>query len=118
MGLQVSAQVGAVGEGARAVRARERFLARVRPDVALQKPRPGEGFAAQKALARQRVRSDVHLQGAQGDVDFVAVFATEGFLVGRLLGGAVQLLVFGQAAVGRVGLVAIGTLVAGRRTGR
>ena len=118
VGLQVGAQVGAVGEGAGAVRAGERLLARVRPDVALQEPRPGEGLAAQEALAGQRVRADVHLQGAQRDVDLLAVLAAEGFLVGRLLGRAVQLLVLRQTAVGRVGLVAIRALVAGRRSGR
>jgi len=40
--LQVRAQVRLVGEGARAVRARERLLARVRPDVSLEQPWPGE----------------------------------------------------------------------------
>ena len=63
------------------------------------------------------MRADVHFQGAQRDVDLLAMFAAERFLVGRLLGGAVKLLVFGQTAISRVGLVTIGTLIAGRCSG-
>lgn len=36
MSLEMSSQVGAVGEGSAAVVARERFLTRVRADVSLQ----------------------------------------------------------------------------------
>jgi len=56
------------------------------------------------------VRPNVHLEGAQTDVDFVAVFTAEGFF--GLLLDAVELLVLGQPAVGRVGFMAIGALVA------
>lgn len=114
MGLEMSAQVGAVGKGARAVLAREGFLARVCPDVTLEEPWSGEGLTAQKALAGQRVRPDVHLEGAQRNVDLFAVLAAKGLFVSRLLSGAVQLLVLGQTAVGRIGLVTIWALVAGR----
>ena len=92
----------------------EGFLARVRPDVTLQKPRTRESLTAQEALAGQCVRADVHLEGTERDVNLLAVFAAEGFLVGGLLGGAVKLLMFSQPAVSRVGLVTIGALVAGR----
>ncbi len=113
MGLEMSAQVGAVGEGARAVLAREGFLARVRPDVTLKEPRSREGLATQKALAGQRVRPDVHLEGAQRNVNLFAVLAAKGLFVGRLLSGAVQFLVLCQTAVSRVGLVTVRALVAG-----
>ena len=113
--LQVGAQVGPVGEGARAVRTREGLLARVGADVALQQPRPREGLAAEHALAGQRVRADVHLERAQRHVDLVAVLAAERLF--GLVGGAVQFLVLGQAAIGRVRLVAVGALVARRRRG-
>ena len=96
------------------MRTGEWFLAGVRPNVTLQEPRAGESLAAQKTLAGQCVRADVHLEGTQRDVDLLAVFAAKGFLVGGLLSDAVKFLVFGQSAVGRVGLVAIGALVAGR----
>jgi len=110
--LQMSPQVGPVRKGARAVRAAERLLPRVGPDVTLQEPRPREGLSAEHTLARQRVRSDVHLQGPQADVDLVAVLAAERLF--DLLLDAVQFLVFGQSAVGRVGLVAVGALVTRR----
>jgi len=113
--LKVGAQVGSVRKRAGAVRAGEGLLARMCPDVTLKEPRPGEGFPTQKALTRQRVRPDVHLESSKGDVHLLAVFAAEGFLAGRLLSGAVKLLVFCEAAIGRIGLVAIRALVAGGR---
>lgn len=100
------------------MRAREGLLARVRADVTLQQPRPGEGLSAKEALARQRVGADVHFQGAQRDVDLLAMLAAERLLAGRLLGSAVKLLMLGQSAVSGVRLVAIGALIAGRCAGR
>ena len=103
VGLQVRPQVGPVGEGASAVGAGEGLLARVRPEVALQQPGPGEGLAAHAALARQGVRPDVHLERAQGHVGLVAVLAAELLLDLR---GAVELLVLGQPREGGVALAA------------
>jgi len=75
VGLQVRAQIGPIGERAVTVLARERFLAGMRAYVALQQPRAAESFTAQFAYARQGVRADVHLQGAQGVVGLVAILA-------------------------------------------
>lgn len=61
-------------------------LTRVGADVALQQPGPGEGLSAGRADARQRVASDVHLQGAQAEVLLVAVFAVEGLPRLRVFG--------------------------------
>lgn len=91
------------------MRATEGFLARVGPDVTLEQPRSGEGLTTQHAFTRQRVGPNVHFEGTQTNVDFIAVFTAEGFF--GLLLDAVQFLVFGQPAVGRVGFVAIGALV-------
>lgn len=113
MGLQVGAQVRAVGERPIAVRAREGLLPRVRPDVALQQPGARERLAAYRALAGQRVRADVHLEGAQRHVHLLAVLAAEG-LARALARRAVELAVFGQAREGRVALPAVGTLVPDR----
>lgn len=77
MGLKMCAQIGTIGERAVAVGAGERFLAGVGAYVALKEPRSREGFAANRALARQRVRSDVHFQRAQRNVHFFTVLATE-----------------------------------------
>lgn len=119
VGLQVGAQVGPVGESPVAVLARERLLAGVGADVALQQPRPAERLAAYVAYARQRVRADVHLERAERVVRLVAVLAAE-----RLDGamrhvvGAVILLVLGQTGNGRVRFRASDALVpsrAGRR---
>lgn len=77
VGLQMGPQVGPVGEGSMALVALEGLLARVRPDVALKQPRSAEGLAADFALARQCVRSDVHLEGSHGGVLLAAVLAAE-----------------------------------------
>ena len=70
------------------------------------------------ALARQRVRPDVHLQRAQAHVHFLAVLAREGLF--RLAFGsrAVELLVLGQTGVSGVGFAAVGALVPRRRRRR
>ncbi len=65
MRLHVSAQIGSIGERSSANVTLERFLARVRAHMTLQQPRTTETLAADFALARQRVRSDVHLKRAQ-----------------------------------------------------
>ena len=56
-------QVAFIRKGAGAMGAGKRLLPGVRSHVALQQPRPGEGFAAVWALAGQGVRPNVHLQG-------------------------------------------------------
>ena len=95
--LHVGAQIRSVGEGARTNVALEGLLARVGAHVALEEPGPREALAAELALAGQGVRADVHLEGAEGRVRLVAVLAGEVLLH---LGGAVELLVLAQAAVG------------------
>ena len=107
--LHVSAQVGAVGKGARANLAPKRLLARVRAHVALEQPRSTEALAAYLALARQRVRANVHLERTERCVHLVAVLARE---VLEHLGAAVELLVLGEAAECRVALAAAVALIA------
>ena len=58
--LDVSAQVGLVGERLAAVRTSERLFTGVRADVTLQQPRPGEAFTALGTLAALTVRPHVH----------------------------------------------------------
>ena len=48
----------------------------VRSNVALQQPRPGEGFAAVRTLAALTVGADVHRESRYRHVDFVAMRAT------------------------------------------
>ena len=103
--LQVRAQVALVGEGARAVVAGEGLLPGVRAHVALQQPGPGEALAADVALAGQRVRADVHLQGGEGGVALATVLAGEA--AGDLV-AAVQLAVLGVAGLRGEGLLALG----------
>lgn len=78
VGLEVGARVGAVGEGAAAVRTRKGLLAGVCPDVPLQQPGPGEGLAAGGTNAGQRVGALVHLEGSQTAVLLAAELAGEG----------------------------------------
>lgn len=63
------------------------------PEVALEQPGPGEGLAADGAEAGQRVRADVHLEGAQAAVLLVTELAGEAALGLQV---AVQLLMPGQ----------------------
>lgn len=111
-------QIAPIGERAIAVLTAEWLLPGVSPDVTLEQPRPGERFSTEMTLAGQRVRSDVHLQCSQTDVDLLAVLAREGFLRLALGRGAMELLVFRQAGVRRVGFTAIGALVPRRRCRR
>lgn len=112
--LQMSPQIGTVGKGALAVLAVEGLLSGVRANVSLQQPGARKGLSADVALAGQRVRPDVHLEGAQGHVHFVAVLAAK-----RLLGlvalsrGTVELLVLREATEGGVGLAAVRARVPG-----
>lgn len=86
------------------MRAGEGFFTCVSSDMSLQKPRSGEGFAADFADARKRVTPDMHLQGPKADVFLVTVFAAERFSGLRV---TVQLLMFGQSSKSRVRLVAL-----------
>lgn len=110
MRLQMRPQVRPVRERPVAVVAGERLLPRVRPYVSLEQPRPGERLAAHGAFAWQGVGPDMHLQRAEGDVDLLAVLATE-LLLRTFACGAVELPVFRQAGKGGVTLPAIRTLV-------
>ena len=71
--LDVSAQVGLVGERFATVRATERFLSGMRPEMTLEKPWSRESLAALRASAALTVRPDVHAVGRRRGVDFVAV---------------------------------------------
>ena len=84
------------------------------PNVALKQPGPRERLAADGANAGQRVRADVHFEGAQAGVLLVAVLAGKAALSLQV---AVQLLVPGQPSHCVVGLVAVGTLEATWRGG-
>lgn len=58
----------------------------------------------------------MHFERAQRDVSFVAVLAAKRFLhLITLGGGTVELLVFGEAGEGGVGLLTVGALIAWRR---
>lgn len=118
--LQMGPEITSVGERAVAVLTAERLLAGVRTNVTLEQPRPGKRLAAHCTLARQRVRSDVHLERAQTDVHLVAGLAREGLLRLALGGRAVELPVLGQAGERGVGLAAVRALVPrrGRARGR
>ena len=71
---------------------RKWFFARVRTEVTLEKPRPREAFSAQRTFTWQSVRPDVHLQGSERDISFIAEFTVE--LLFNMT-GTMELLVFG-----------------------
>lgn len=99
--------------------ARERLLSGVRADMSLQQPRSRERFTAKVALARQRVRTDVHLERAQRRVHLRAVFAAEGLArEATLCCSAMVLLVFRKSGVSGVGFCTVGALVAWTSWGR
>ena len=93
VGLEVGAEVGLVSEGALALGTGEGFLPRVRPEVTLEQPGPGEGLAALLALAGQGVGPDVHLEGAGGVVALATIF-TSGLSLDLIR--TVKLLVLGE----------------------
>ena len=94
VGLEVGSEVGLVSEGALALGTGEGFLPRVRPEVTLEQPGPGEGLAALLALAGQGVGPDVHLEGAGGVVALATIF-TSGLSLDLIR--TVKLLVLGEA---------------------
>lgn len=95
MGLHVGAQIGAVGKRLAAVGATVWLFSCVRPEMALQQPRPRKQLAAHIAAVRQLVRQNVHGQRGHRDVRLAAHVA----LFGRLrVKAAVCLLVPGQIA--------------------
>ena len=55
--------------------------------MALEQPRPGEGFVADLALVAEVVGQDVHLQGGGGHVLLVADVAALGIVGCQLLVG-------------------------------
>ena len=91
--LDVGAEVGLVSKGALALGTGEGFLPRVRPEVTLEQPGPGEGLAALLALAGQGVGPDVHLEGAGGVVALATIF-TSGLSLDLIR--TVKLLVLGE----------------------
>ena len=66
--LHVCPQVALVRESLRALVAGERLFSGVCPNVALEQPRPGEGFPAEGAPAALdgRMGAHVHRQGGRG----------------------------------------------------
>ena len=113
--LHVSAQIGAIGKGARTHLTLERLLARVRPNVTLQQPRPAKALAAYFALTGQRVRAYVHLECTQRRVRLLAVLAREVLLH---LSTTVELAMLGETAERRIALAAAVALVACHACGR
>ena len=104
----MGAQVGSVGERPPADLTGKRLLARMRSHMALQQPRTTEALAAVVALARQRVRSNVHLQGAHAGVDLRTDLAGE-LLAVLLVTITMELAMLVPAGLGRVRLVAVRT---------
>lgn len=116
MRLLVGPQVRAISERTLAQLAYERLLARVRPNVTLEQPGARERLITEIALARQRVRPDVHLESTERLVRFVTFLAHERLLRLVTFGGrAVKLLVLREPRVGGVAFATIGTLVAWSR---
>lgn len=103
----MSPEIGPVRKRPVAVRAGERLLSGVRPDVSLEQPRSGESFPAYFANTRQSVSPDVHFESSQANILLLAIFTTEGFPRLRV---AVQLLMLEQSRVRGVGLATQTTL--------
>lgn len=74
----------------------------------LQQPWPRESLSTEFTLAGQSVRSDVHLECAQGDVHLLTVLAAERFLH---LTRTVKFLMLGKTALSGIALAAVDTLV-------
>lgn len=74
-------QIRAIGERTSALIAGERLLTGMRSHVPLQQPRTTETFTTVLTFARQRMRSDVHLQRAHTRVDLRTRFAGELFTI-------------------------------------
>lgn len=105
-------KIRTVGEGTMAMVAAEGFLARVCSDVSLEKPRPGEGLAAEVTLAGQRVSSDVHFQSPRRAVNFSALVTRDSFLHFLLVTReTMELLVLDKSRIRRVRFLAVGTLI-------
>ena len=68
-------EVGPIGKGLAAVSATVGLFSGVGAEVALQQPRPREGFPANAALVAQVVGEEVHGEGRHGDVDLVTLRA-------------------------------------------
>lgn len=112
MCLQMGAQIRFVGEGSMTILATEWFVASVCANVSLQQPRSRKCFAAQMALARFGVRSNVHFECAHRCVRLRAVFTTKRFLhFARRRCGAMELLVFRESWIGGIRSRTIGALV-------
>lgn len=110
VGHHVRTQVGPIGERFSALGARVRFLAGVRPQVALEQPRPAEHFPAHAARVRQLVREQMHGQGGHANVRLAARVAP----LGRLrVQAPVRLLVPGQVRRRRVVFAAVRARVPG-----
>lgn len=96
-----------------AVVATEGLLTSVRPNVTLKKPRSRESLSAKVALARQRMRSDVHFQSSSRGVDFSTLVACHCFLnLITFVCSTMELLVLRKSGIGRIGLSTVRTLIA------
>ena len=80
MRLHVRPEIGSVGKGLAAVGASVGLFSRVRSQMSLQQPGPGEGFAANVAFVAEVVREQVHGQRRHRHVHFVAMRAFLGAL--------------------------------------
>lgn len=114
VGLQMRPQIAPVRKRPIAVLTTERLLSSVGSDVTLKKPRPRESFSTKMTLAGQGVCPDVHFECTQADVDLLTELAGEALLRLSLGRGAVELLMFRQTRIGRVGLATVGTRVTRR----
>lgn len=117
MGLQMSSEVGTIGECAMTMLTAEWLLAGVGADMTLQQPWPGESFAADIAFAGQSMGTNMHFQGSQRNVGLITIFAAKGFLhLISLSGRTMELLMFGQTRESGIGLLTIRALIARRTT--
>jgi len=115
VGLHVRTQVRAVGKSFAAMRASVRLLSGVRPEVALQQPRPAEHLSAHVTRVRQLVRQLVHRECGHADIRLTAHVAP----LGRLrVQAPVRLLVPGQIRRRGVPFSTLGARVLGRSSGR
>ena len=104
VGLDVGSQVALVCKRLAALVALERLLTSVGPDVALEQPRPGEGFVAHGALVAKVVGQHVHRQRWHGHVHLAADVT----LLGRVgVQTPVGLLVAAQVGAGGVVLATL-----------
>lgn len=94
-------EVGAVGEGARAVRAAEGALAGVQAQVLEQRPALGEGAAAGVAAVGARARLAPHVRGPGGALGEALAAAGAGVRAQRGVAAQVQAVLGGRGEAPR-----------------